>query len=179
MLRALQTIVWMAALALATCCASKGARPTSPAILDQVLTSKNVKARVRAVERDLPGDKWITGGATRPGRYNVSRSGREADLAHELLLAAEPKVRAMSARQLLDSLKTFPYPEYDSFPGVAGYVYRDGNQMILHELNSKPMADLQTLRAFRDDRRSVFTGDNGSPLSVGELVRYKLLHEPM
>jgi hypothetical protein len=179
MIRHIHTAVAIAVLALAASCASTVSRPAPPTLLDQSLGSGDTKARMRTVERDLPGDESRTGGETRPGRYNVSRSRREGNLAHELLLSLEPKIRTMSARQLLDSLKTFPYPEYDTFPGVAYYVYRDGNQIILRELDTRPASELRTLQAFRTDQRSVFTGDNGPPLSVGELVRYSLLHEPM
>ena len=151
---------------------------TGTSVLDQLLTPKNVVARVSEAERDLPTDKWET--LPKIGHTNRSRSAREIDLAHELLPTIRPRTAKMSARELLESLKTFPYPGlYDSFPGVAYYIYRDGNQMLIKELASRSASELNSLRSYRDDRREVFTGDSGPPLSVGDLVRHDLLREPL
>lgn len=148
----------------------------STSVLAQLLTLEGVVTRVREAERDLPSDKWET--LPKIGHTNRSRSAREIDLAHELLQMIRPRITKMSARELLESLKTFPYAEYGSFPGVAYYIYRDGNQMLIKELASRSASELTSLRPFRDDRREVFTGDSGPPSSLGELVRYDLLHEP-
>ncbi len=153
------------------------ASSASPSVLDQLLMPESVVARVRQAERDLPADKWET--LPKIGHTNRSRSAREIDLAHELLPTIRPRMANMSARELLGTLKAFPYAEYGSFPGVAYYIYRDGNQMIIKELASRSASELSSLRPFRDDRHEVFTGDSGPPLSIGDLVRYDLLHEPL
>jgi hypothetical protein len=153
------------------------ASSASPSVLEQLLMPESAVVRVREAERDLPTDKWET--LPKIGHTNRSRSAREIGLAHELLPTIRPSIAKMSARELLESLKTFPYPEYGSFPGVAYYIYRDGNQMIIKELAGRSAKELSSLRPFRDDRHEVFTGDSGPPLSVGDLVRYDLLHEPL
>jgi hypothetical protein len=182
MVRYLQTGVCLALLVLSTSCGSK--RPpavpdASPTILDQLLQPEDVKALVRAAEQDLPSDEWRTGGETRPGRHNISRSGREGGLAQELLSQLKSRLQRMSARQLLDSLRTYPDGPSPTFPGVAYYIYRDGNQMIIKELTRRPSGDLESLREFRKDQRRIFTGDNGPPSDVGGIVRYTLLNEPL
>jgi hypothetical protein len=120
--------------------------------------------------------EWAT--LPKIGHTNKSRLAREIELAHELLPTIKARLTQMSARELLDSIKTFPYAEYGSFPGVAYYIYRDGNQMVIRELARRRQDELKSLRPFREDRREVFTGDSGPPLSIGDLVRYDLLHEP-
>lgn len=182
MMRSLQTGVCLVLVVLSTSCGLKSppaVPPASPTVLDQLLQPEDVKTRVKAAERDLPSDEWRTGGETRPGRHNISRSGREGGLAHELLSLLRPRLQRMSARQLLDSLKTYSDGPSPTFPGVAYYIYRDGNQMIIEELARRPSSDLESLREFRKDQRGIFTGDNGPHSDVGGFVRYTLLHEPL
>jgi hypothetical protein len=169
---------------LAACllgCSSRNPDETSPSaspsVLDQLLMPEAVFVRVREAEREFPADVWET--HPKIGHFNHSRSTREMNLAQELLATIRPHLAKMLPRELLDSLKTFPYPEYASFSGVSYYIYRDGNQMIINELASRSTSEVQSLDRFRDVRDPVFTGDSGPPLSVGDLVRYKLLHESL
>jgi hypothetical protein len=173
---AMKRLVYLLGLSLLLSgCRARGPGELRISILDQLLIPDEVVVRVKAAECDLPNDKWET--HPKMGHFNRSRSGREIDLAHELLPDTKPRLSQMSARELLNSLKTFPHLEYGSFPGVAYYVYRDGNKLIMEELSLRSQ-ELKTLRGFRDDLRSVFTGIAGPGLSIGELVRYDLLHEP-
>jgi hypothetical protein len=145
-------------------------------ILDGLLAPGPIQLRMKEAERDLSTDKWET--LPKMGYINSSRSDRESELAHELLATIKPRLKAMSARELLESLKTVPDGACGSFPGVAYYVYRDGNWLIMQELKTRPTSELASFRKFRDDNREVFTGDSGPLLLVGELVRHDLLHEP-
>lgn len=168
-------------LLLVVGCAPPSSRPPvapsqQPTLLDQALETEKVVMRKKVAEQDLPTDTWHT--HPKGGRYNVSRSSREGELAHELLAQIKPRLKQMPVRDLLDSLKTFPLTDYGSFLGVAYYIYRDGNQMIIAELASRPRSELESLRALGDDRREVFTGDSGPPCSIGDLVRYTFLDEP-
>ena len=147
-----------------------------PSILDKLLLPSDVVARVKAAECDLPTDKWET--LSKIGRTNRSRCAREGSLGIELLEKIKPQLPGMSVRKLLDSLKTFPYPGYGSFDGVEYAVYQGGNEMIIEELKRRPKSQLAALTPFREDRRAIWTGDSGPPLSVGELVRYDLFKEP-
>lgn len=141
-------------------------------ILEEKLTDPHVARRVIDVQRDFPSDIWAEGLPARPGRHNTSRSARESALAYELLDGVASQFNRMSARQLLKALKTYPYTKPESYAGVAAYLYREGNQMIIKELLGRDNRDLQTLMSFtnRDDM-FVFTGDNGPPLTIGGLVR--------
>jgi hypothetical protein len=182
MIRHLYIGLCLASIVLAASCSPHAPAPVAPpqlTVLDQLLQPEDVKARVKAAEQDLPDDEWRSGGETRPGRHNISRSSREGHLAHELLSSLGPRLNGMSPRQLLDQLKLFPYSDYGSFAGVAYYIYRDGNEVIVGELKTKGASELDSLRGFRGDTRWVFTGDNGRPLTVSDLVRYTLLHEPL
>lgn len=148
-----------------------------PSVLDSLLGSTNVVARIKAAECDLPSDEWET--LPKIGRTNRTRGAREGSLALELLEGLKPLLPKMSVRELIASLKTFPYPEYGSFPGVEYGVFEGGNDMIIEELKRRPRSELDVLKPFRQDRRAVWTGDAGPPLSVGELVRYDLFKEPL
>jgi hypothetical protein len=131
---------------------------------------------MKEAERDLPTDVWKT--LPKVGHINSSRSNREGELAQELLAAIKPRLKGMSARELLESLKTFPCGACGSFYGVAYYVYCGGNQLIIQEIEGRPASELGALRSFRNSNRDVFNGDSGPRLLVGDLVRYDLLHEP-
>lgn len=168
-------------MALSMSCGQKATPPVTPpklSILDQLLQPEDVKARVKAAEQDLPDDEWQTGPESRPGRYNVSRFRREVGLAHQLLSSIEPRLSELSPLELLESLKTISYGSGEGFPGASYFVYRDGNDLLIKELMSRNTNDLISLKAFRSDRRWVFTGDNGPPLDIGQLVRHDLLREP-
>ncbi len=148
-------------------------------ILDELLARANVAGSTEQVERDLPSDTWTTGQGARPGRVNSSRSSREFALAHELIGQLKPKLKDIPARELLCSLKTFRYGTIpDNFSGVAYYVYRDGNQAIINELSTRKLNELKTLQSFQNDQSEVFTGDDGPPCSVGDIVRNALPTEP-
>lgn len=140
-------------------------------VLDDLLKGSSTASRVREVERDLPADAWRAGGHTRPRPVNLSRVEREAALACELLEPLKSALAKMSAEQLLHSLKTIPYGSAETFSGVAYYVYRDGNRLILEELSSRPAYQLESLQRFENDSRVPFTGDSGGYLTVGEIVR--------
>jgi hypothetical protein len=49
--------------------------------------------------------------------------------------------------------------------------------MIMEELKRRSQSELNVIRTFREDGRSVFTGANGPLLTIGGFVRYELLHE--
>jgi hypothetical protein len=182
MMRHVLSLICLVLLALSPSCGSKVAAPPPakpPSILDKVLQSEQAQKLMKAAEQELPTDQWKAGGESRPGRHNVSRFRRERDVATQLLAIVYPQLKEMSARELLESLKTFPYGEYGTFPGVAYYVYLDGNQMIMNHLEARPARELQSLGGYRLDQSSVFTGDNGAPVDVGGFVRYSLLREPL
>jgi hypothetical protein len=146
--------------------------------LEQLLASEDVVRQVQEVEQNLPTDTWTTGSG-RPGRVNSSRDSREFALAHELIAQLSQKFKSMSASELLGELKTFPYGTVpENFSGVAYYVNRDGNKAIIKELSARNQNELQALRRFGDDQSEVFTGDDGQPCSVGDIVRSILLQRP-
>lgn len=169
-------------LAVVTGCSPETKRATSQhdtneiSILDEIMSREDVKARAKAVERDLPTDEWREGGETRPGRYNVSRSSREGELAVELLDEIKPKLSQMSAAQLVNSIKTYSMT-LGSFYGTDYYFFLIGNSMIMKELQSRPKSELESLRDFRTDNREVWTGDNGPPCNIGDFIRIDLLDE--
>jgi len=145
-------------------------------VLEKLLVSKDFARRVKQVEQDLPTDTWTKGSESKPGRLNSSRSQRESALANELITKWTPKLKKMSAIKLLGELKTFPYGTVpENFSGVAYYVNRDGNKAIIKELSTRNQNELQPLRGFQDDQSEVFTGDDGPPSSVGDIVRSILL----
>jgi len=170
------------ALQLCSCVREKEASVPAPStvrqtILDEVMAGEEVRWRVKQTEQDLPSDTWIAGTASRPGRRNTSRFTREYELANELLNKVKTDITQMSARSLLDSLKTFPYAAPGSFSGVAYYVYRDGNQEIIKELSNRSRKELEALRKYQNDTGEVFTGDSGAPCSIGNLID-KLVASP-
>jgi len=44
----------------------------------------------------------------------------------------------LSVTELIRPLKVIPHPAPTSFPGVSCYVFRDGNEMIIAEIQSRP-----------------------------------------
>ncbi len=159
-------------------CGSWASGDDAKSILTLSLEHAGVVAKVKEAEQDLVGDMWVTGPASRPGRYNRSRQAREYAVARDVLEGLKPQLEKMSPRDLLRCLKTHPYAKPESYRGVAYFVYRDGNQAIIDVLKARPRKDLESLRASgADDSLEIFTGDNGPPLTVGVLVRHTLLGE--
>ncbi|EEF56996.1 hypothetical protein [Pedosphaera parvula] len=153
---------------LAPGCHSYTTIPAAHTILTETYESANYH-QFRQAERSLPTDVWVT--HPKIGRYNQSRSRREIKLADELLDTLRPKLKSMRASELLDSLEVSPPDSYDWIPeSVAFYFFRDGNEMIIEELNRRPKSEFETLRSYTEDRRVVFTDPSGEYLTVGSVV---------
>jgi hypothetical protein len=176
MIRAVLVVV---CLLLASGCGSKNpqaeipAQSTKPSLLDEILASDNIVLRINAAQQDQPSDEWRDD--SRGGRYNATRSQRASDLALKLLDTLPPRLRTLSAQQLVDALKVSPDGQEESFSGVAYYVYLIGNTMIMNELKAKPRSELEKLWNLRKDRRSIYTGDSGGMWTIGDLVTHHLL----
>jgi hypothetical protein len=139
-------------------------------ILDEALTNSYSKAEYDQAERDLPTDTWQTN--RKEGRYNQSRLDRDMKLVQMSLDNLKPRLKHMSAHQLLSNLKVLP-PLSSSLYGpiVVVYTYDNGNQMIIEELEQRSRAELEALRSqTNDDNKVAFDGD-GPDLTVGNLVK--------
>jgi hypothetical protein len=143
-------------------------------LLDRALLAPERSNDVQAAERDLPGDKW----ATDPWRANLTREDREHAVALQILAGIRPTLKTMSARDLVSSLKVVPQEVGGSgFPGVAYYVYLDGNQMILDEIRTRPRVQIRDLAASADTKSEVFAGAQGPGDSLAEVLT-QIAQEP-
>ena len=183
MIRISRHLLLSACIVLIVGCCGTGGEPANSSflekenpVLDSLLVAKGVPARVKEAEQDRPTDTWKEGGTSRPGRLNVSRDERMSALARELLGSLKPRLAQLSAENLILSLKTTRYGDSEPFSGVAYYVYRDGNSMIVQELTRRPKSQLKFLRSFQKSPRAVFSGEGGGYYTVGQLVTINLLN---
>lgn len=147
--------------------------PSGHSIFDGVLAKESVKARVKEVEQDRPGDviKTVGEGGARPQRWNDSRQSREQALARELLHAFAPSLKQMSVPDLLGAMKLYPAYSNGCPEGVAYWLCGEGNQMIIDELKSRPAGQLEPLKALvRDKKSEVFLNESYSA-NLGTLCR--------
>jgi hypothetical protein len=123
----------------------------------------------------LPTDEW----KEEPFHRNDSRERREMALAAKVLDGVKPGLRKMDVTALVKSLKVFPYlgSLTNDISGVAYYVYRDGNQMIINELRSRPKSELQVLNQLADDKVEVFEGAQGPGDTLAELIKHRILDQ--
>jgi hypothetical protein len=163
-------------------CSIKSRQPSSSqqdaklsAILDELLADSTYAGLITQAERDLPTDVW----KEKPFRNNDSRERREMEVAAKVLDGVKPRLKKMDATALVKSLKVFPYlgSLTNNISGVAYYVYRDGNQMIINELKSRPKSELQGLNQLADDQVEVFEGAQGPGDTLAELIKHRILDQ--
>jgi hypothetical protein len=86
-------------------------------------------------------------------------------------LASCKTLDRLSVTELIGSLKVVPYPDgllTNSFSGVCGYVYRDGNLMIIREIKSRSKIELAVLPGLANDTVAIWTGPQGSVTTSGQ-----------
>ncbi len=145
-------------------------------ILDEVLLSPEYVDAIKQAECDLPDDEW----RDKPWRMNLSRERREHPLATRMLADIQPKLKSMSVTELVQGLKLLTYPEgvlTNSFGGVAYYVYRDGNLMIIQEIKLRPKKDLLVLTNLADDKVVVWEGSQGPCATLADVIHHRILLE--
>ncbi len=176
---ALRIILLIFAAALLLCSCKDSPRSTEPRIifphtfLDDVLAEPQYAEEIKKAERDLPDDEW----SNDPFRDNVSRNHREIGVAERMLAQIQPRVKKMTVTDLFKSLKVFPRAAAMSFPGVAYYLYRDGNRMIVEEIRSRPKNELGVLPGLADENWIVWDGAQGSLNSLEELIHFEILND--
>jgi hypothetical protein len=154
---------------LSSCSQTKS--PLASSYLDRLLSSQETMDKIIEASRDLSDDEWLAGSVTRPGKRNVSRTAREAQIANAILQKIGPDLRRMSSEDLLSSLKTYDLSLKNSFSGVSYYIYRDGNELIMKELERRGKQAGVVLKTFSESKKEIFTGDAGRSITVGEFVR--------
>jgi hypothetical protein len=117
-------------------------------IFDSILARDGMQERVKKAEQDLPGDvyKTIGEGGVMPMRWNDSRQTREQKIADELLHDLQPSLKQMSVSNLVSAMKIEPWFS-DSPEGVAYWLCGEGNKMIIDEIKSRPVEQLEPLKA--------------------------------
>jgi hypothetical protein len=140
-------------------------------ILDEVLRTPEFSNAVAQAERDLPSDYW----EHTPFRYNSSRARREAEVARTMLAEIEPRLKTMGVTDLVRALKVYDYPMLNTIPGVAGYVYLYGNQMIIGEIKSRPTSELAVLPGLADDKLQVYEGEQGYLNKLSQVIYFQIL----
>jgi hypothetical protein len=137
-------------------------------IFDAILKQPSFAARVRAAEQDLPGDQWD--GRDKGGNpINTTRSGREVQIAVEVVNEGKPRLKMMSTRDLFFSLKTYRIDQSE-FRGVEYRMHLIGNSEIMSELRSRSPRSIKQLSRLRFPHREVWTGAGGPPLAVDEVI---------
>lgn len=93
------------------------------------------------------------------------------ELVQKSLNQIKPKLKEMTAPELLDNLKVLPPgATYAQLPIVVIYTWNDGNQMIIKELKNRPQVELEAIRIHTNDENIIFTEDAGPYESVGAVV---------
>lgn len=143
------------------------------AILDKSLLDPVNAHTIAEAERDLPSDSW----KEQPFPHNDSKEKRELAVASAILLKLRPELAQMDAVSLVKSLKVFPNlgSMTNNFTGVAYYIYRDGNHMIIEELKSRPRSQLQALASLADEKVEVFEGEQGPGDTLAEVIKHRIL----
>lgn len=132
---------------------------------DGILARQSVIDRVKQIELDLRGDvyKSIGEGTVRPQHWNDSRRTREFEFADELLHEFQPSLKQMSVSDLISAMKLYPVFSGDSPRGVAYWLCGEGNQMIIDEIELRPVYRLGPLKLLtRDNRFEVFLNESYS-----------------
>jgi hypothetical protein len=147
----------------------------SPILFDRVLAREDFARRLKEAEQDLAADEWQTNPMS--GRFNYSRFKRIGPISEDVLHEVEPQLAEMDAGELLAQLKTFPQMskggEVDSAT-AAYFIYVAGNRKIIAFLDKRPKSEFEALRKFKDDSNETFAGEQGGPMSVGELIQLHL-----
>ena len=119
------------------------------AYFDEVLSKTEFAGTIEHAEHDLASDVWVN----MPRRVNVTRTDRESAVAAKILEDVRPKLQRMSVPELVRAMKLVPYGNLtSSFTGVAYFVYRDGNRMIINEIRARPTRELQSLPNLANDK---------------------------
>lgn len=121
-----------------------------------------------ATDRDLPGDRFERhpmGGY----RYNASREERRQAKAHARLRALARELPSLAPEALLRKFAVADQGHFWNPTGVDYYVFRDQTPLIERELRRRGEAARVALRRCAGDRRYVFTGSAGPPLTLGEI----------
>jgi hypothetical protein len=142
-------------------------------ILDQVVAKREYRSDIKQAEQDLPGDQW----REQPWRSNVSRFHRESGVAQQMLDEIRPKLKQMTVTELARSLKVTPRMHFPNVAGVAYYVFRDGNRMIISEIQSRPKSELSVLPGLADENMELWEGDQGPGDSLAEVIHYRILND--
>lgn len=141
-------------------------------MLDDLLRQTDYAVAIPEAQRDLPDDIW----RDKPWRLNVTRDAREHQLATKMLASIRPKLMAMSVTGLVRALKVLPRYAFESFPGVSYYVFRDGNAMILAEIQSRPIGERRGLVRLSDEQVVVWEGDQGPGDTLADVINNRLLN---
>ena len=102
--------------------------------------------------------------------FNVSQSDRDMAEAEKVLATLPRSLRSKTPEQLIESFNnpdgvtTAEYPK-----GPRYFIVRDGNKMIEAELRRRGLQAKLAMEQHRDDPTCIFTGDNGPPVTVGDL----------
>jgi hypothetical protein len=168
----------MSALLICGCGASHhhAAPPVIPqsTILDEALAKPEYADAIKQAERDLPDDML----RDIPWHMNVSREGREFQVATNILARIEPKLKRMSVMELVRSLKVEDWMlQTNDFSGVSEKVFKLGNTMITSEIKSRPKSELEVLPSLADGRVWIYTGVQGPPDTLDSLIHWEILHD--
>ena len=128
-----------------------------PTVLNQTLSKPVFQQGAQLAEKDLPNDEWVN----KPFRFNQSRFRREYDVASKVIEEIKPRLKSLSVTELIHSLQLVPSSFAGGFSGVAYYVFRDGNKLIIEELKSRPLEERRKFQVLSDHHYVVWDGDNG------------------
>jgi hypothetical protein len=135
-------------------------------LFDDVAVSPKYSNEIAQADRNLSDDEWITD----PFQINVSRGLRVVPIAREILSEIEPKLKGMSVAELVRCLKVQDGSGFIT-NSIADALYPEGNNKVISEIRSRPVAERELLLRWPHDGAYLDTGSQGESLTVDELVR--------
>jgi hypothetical protein len=143
--------------------------PPRVTIFGEMLAKPEYSNGLAEAEKELPTDTWDD----QPYRHNASKWRRIAAVGNRMFEETKPRLKEMTASNLVESFKIVPYPfgfETNNLGEAEEWVYVIGNQLIIDEIKSRPTNELVGLTKLGSSNVMPLQGPQGFGLSLAETL---------